>query len=456
MPPSLRPSETSSFATVESAGETKRSRRVLVEYVFIGLVAMGVLFRLVFVLIPGNALRAPWSGGGDTGAYVLLAQNIVEHRGFTYAGQPTAFRPPGYPMLLARFMKTFGQHYVFATRVLQFFEGLIVALLCAEIARRALGKSAAKAALVVALFLPTLVEMSSEILTEATATVLTVVFLYFLVGYTEDTNWLPAIGMSAAVGLGALVRSNLVFLGFVSVGTILRRSRGRFLWRDFSTAIVIPTVLVAPWLWRNHSAFHRPLVYSTQGGFAAIAGVLLPQGRALPGDADKLRAAIGWGLPTELETNAMSRSSLPAEPEIDRRCWQAALRAWRTVGWRLVALTLRKTSYFWLSTDQIFSIGGFSKTQRLIRVTGVLVYWLVLGLGVVGWLRLRRDKPRLAEVLLMYALLVTVLHTPFNMNTRYRITFMDPLLAVLAANTVLTVATKRLSRKCDSVPASGI
>ena len=82
------------------------------------------------------------------------------------------------------------------------------------------------------------------------------------------------------------------------------------------------------------------------------------------------------------------------------------------------------------------------------------MYWLVLGLGVVGWLRLRSDEPALAQVLLMYALLVTVLHVPFNMNTRYRVTFMDPMLASLAGSTVLTIATRSLGGKCGSVPAT--
>jgi 4-amino-4-deoxy-L-arabinose transferase-like glycosyltransferase len=437
---------------VSTAG--RRACRALVGHVFVGLVVVGVLARLAIALIPGDALRAPWSGGGDTEAYVLLAQNIVEHRGFTYAGQPTAFRPPGYPALLAGFMKLFGSHYVLAVRALQWLEGLLVALLCGEIASRAFGKSAAKAVLVIALFLPTLVEMSSEVLTEATATVLTVVFLYFLVRHTENQNWNSAIGMSATVGLGALVRSNLVFLGFVSVWAVFFLSRGRSRWRDLAITVIVPSALIAPWLCRNNEVFHRPLLYSTQGGFAAISGVVAPQGRAVPGEAHELQAAIGWRLPNDLETNAMSRSRLPTEPEIDRRCWQAALRAWRSTGWGLVPLTLRKISYFWLSTDQVFWTQGFSRNQRLIRGIGVLMYWLVLGLGVVGWLRLRSDEPALAQVLLMYALLVTVLHVPFNMNTRYRVTFMDPMLASLAGSTVLTIATRSLGGKCGSVPAA--
>jgi len=420
--------------------------RLALEYGFASLAAIGVLARLVFILIPGNALRTPWSGGGDTAAYVTLAHNIVAHQGFTYAGQPTAFRPPGYPVVLAAFMKAFGRDYVLDVRVFQYFEGLFVAFLCATIARRIFGKEAAKAALVIALFLPTLVEMSGEILTEATATVLTVTFLYFLVRYSDTGHWSSVVGMAVAVGIGALVRSNLAFLGFVSLWVALFRQNSRSKWRDTILAVLVPCILIMPWVWRNHRAFHGSLVFSTQGGYAAVAGILSPQGRAHPGEMEKVEAAVGLPLSAALETNDAVRSRLPAEPEIDRRCWQAAFHVWRETGWRLVPLTLKKLAYFWLSTDQLFWTSGFSRSQRLLRATGVFAYWAVLLLGVAGWFQLRSDRPALAHAFLMYAVLVTLLHIPFNMNTRYRITFMDPMLAVLAGHALVAMGDRRFGR----------
>jgi hypothetical protein len=40
---------------------------------YLPLVALAVAIHLAIVLIPGNSVRTPWSGGGDTDAYVLLA-----------------------------------------------------------------------------------------------------------------------------------------------------------------------------------------------------------------------------------------------------------------------------------------------------------------------------------------------------------------------------------------------
>jgi hypothetical protein len=78
-----------------------------------------------------------------------------------------------------------------------------------------------------------------------------------------------------------------------------------------------------------------------------------------------------------------------------------------------------------------------------LRAAGVFAYWGILGLAVIGWFTLRREKPALAQVLLLYVLLVTAVHLPFNMNTRYRIPFMDPLLVVLGASTIATLADRR-------------
>jgi 4-amino-4-deoxy-L-arabinose transferase-like glycosyltransferase len=429
----------------------KRHPSRLFNYSFLGLLTTGVLGRLAFIAIPGNALQTPWSGGSDAGAYVLLAQNLIGGKGYTYAGQPTAFRPPGYPLLLAAFIDLFGKHYIVAMRGLQFIEGLGVVLLCAAMAVRIFGKTAKKPALLFGLFLPTLVEVTGDILSEMTATLLTAMFLYFLVRYREKQHWHFLVGMSIAVGLGALVRTNLVFLGLVGLVVIFSQKNGRSRLRSAAIFILGPCVLTLPWIARNLEVFHGAVVFSTQGGPAAATGIIEPQGRSQVGDAERIKGALGWVLPQALETNDSSRQLLPGEPEIDRHSWQVAFRLWRESGWDLIPIGLKKLSYFWLSTDQVFWTTSFPISQRALRAIGVFAYWPILGLAVIGWFFLRREKPALAQVFLLYILLVTVLHLPFNMNTRYRIPLMDPLLVVLGAGTMATLVDRRSEQTRDTV-----
>jgi hypothetical protein len=109
------------------------------------------------------------------------------------------------------------------------------------------------------------------------------------------------------------------------------------------------------------------------------------------------------------------------------------------MGWSLIPLALKKLSYFWLSTDQILWTGAFPAFQRAARAMGVIIYWCYLAAALGGWFRLRRVQPLLAQVFLWYAAVVTLFHLPFNMLTRYRMPFADPLIAVLAGAGVIAL-----------------
>ena len=407
-------------------------KRFSIAYGFLGIVFAGFIFRVLIVVLAGGGMRTPWGGGGDTLAYVTLAQNLVAGKGYSYAGLPTAFRPPGYPIILATSMEIFGNHALAAVRWLQFFEGLAVAVLCATIAGRIFGKEAKNVTLVIALFFPTLAIMTGEILTEATATLFASIFLYVLVRYIEKPGWHALMTLAAIVGFAALVRFNMALLGFVVLSMALFRKAGLPKWRSAAVVVILSGLVISPWLIRNLRVFHGSALFSTQGGFAAVAGVVIPQGRALPGDSEKLKSILGWVPPTELETNNPSRLRLAAEPVLDQQCWKAAQRVWRQSGWGLVPMTMEKLSYFWLSTDQLLWTEGFPRLQRIARAGGVIVYWALLSLSIAGWLQTRARNPELARFFLVYAVLVTIMHIPFNMNTRYRMLFIDPLIAVLA------------------------
>jgi 4-amino-4-deoxy-L-arabinose transferase-like glycosyltransferase len=337
-----------------------------------------------------------------------------------------------YPIILAAAIKLFGQHALAAVRWFQFLEGVAAAFFCAATAGMMLGKLAKKATLLIALFFPTLMIMPSILLTESTAIVLVAIFFYLLLRYLGKPSWALLVGLAIVVGLTALVRFNGAFLGLVVLGALFFGKSGLPKWRSAAVTILVSAIVVAPWLVRNWIVFDGNVLFSTQTGFDAAAGILIPQGRNLPGDMEKLKAAIGWELPWRLETNDPSRRELPDEPALNRICSRVALRAWREAGWRVVPITLEKLSYFWLSTDQLFSTKDFKPKVRLERAASVVIYWGLLALAAWGWTLLRRSNPGLAYLLLFYVSIVTMLHMPFNMNTRYRVPLIDPLIAVLA------------------------
>jgi 4-amino-4-deoxy-L-arabinose transferase-like glycosyltransferase len=392
--------------------------------------------------LPGNAPRTPWGGGGDTETYLLLAHNLVEGKGYAYAGMPTALRAPVYPLLLASFLKIFGSHALMAVRCLQFLEGLAVVLLCAALARRLVGETAGKCALLFALFAPTLADMNGEILTEAPATLFATIFLCLLAEYLLQPRWIVLFGLGWVVGLGALTRFNMALLGVVVLCVVVLRKGGLPRWQGAAVTVLLPLILISPWLIRNFVVFHGAALFSTHAGMDALQGVLVPQARALPGDAEKLRAEVGWVPPVDIETNSPARLRLPAEPVLDRQCSIATRKVWRRIGWGLIPIEVKKLSYFWLSTDQLLWTGSFRPRERVERAIGVLVYWAILAVALFGWVQLRARNVQLARTFLFYAALVTVMHLPFNMNTRYRMPFIDPLLVVLAGIGMAAVVSR--------------
>jgi 4-amino-4-deoxy-L-arabinose transferase-like glycosyltransferase len=441
MPPSVpAPRESPPSPSAFPAQQNAKNRAL--SYGVAGLLLLGVIIRILVVALPGNAPRTPWGGGGDTPAYILLAQNLISGKGYAYAGQPTAYRAPVYPLLLAGAIKMFGSYAIAAVRWLQFLAGLLTAYLCAAIAGMIFGRAARKPALIVALFFPTLIIMTGEILTEAVATLVCAVFLYLLVRFFEKPSWSILTGLAATVGLATLVRFNMALFGFVVLWAVLFWKMPLSKWRAVALTIILPGLIISPWLIRNYVVFHGAFVLSTEGGPTAAMGILAPEGRARPGDSQRLVSALGWLPPMELETNDASRHRIGDEADLNRQAWRVTLGLWRKTGWGLVPLTIEKLGYFWLSTDQLLSTDSFRPIVRAGRAGGVVFYWALLGLGIAGWFRLRALKPELAYIFLFYAILVTILHIPFNMNTRLRMPFIDPLLAALGGAGLLMVAER--------------
>jgi hypothetical protein len=257
------------------------------------------------------------------------------------------------------------------------------------------------------------------------------IFLYLLARFFEKPSWGVLTGLAATVGLATLVRFNMALFGIVVLWAVVFWKMPLSKWRAVALTIILPGLIISPWLIRNYVVFHGAFVLSTEGGPTAAMGILAPEGRAQPGDSQRLIGALGWLPPMELETNDPSRNRIGDEASLNRQTWRVTFGLWRETGWGLVPLTIEKLGYFWLSTDQLLSTDAFRPIVRVGRAAGVLFYWALLALGIAGWFELRALKPELAYIFLFYAVLVTILHMPFNMNTRLRMPFIDPMLAML-------------------------
>lgn len=389
---------------------------------------LGLAVRIGLVFLSGNRQISPFSGVGDQIRYLTLADSIFRGQGFSYAGQPTALRPPLYPLFLAVSQMVFGSHYPLAIRAFQLVIGIVIAYLCFLLAENLFGVEAGAMAGAIALALPSLLLISVELQTEQFATLLTVLFLFFFLREIQEKDN-GAVGMGITSGLAALVRFNCAILAIIGVIVCLWSRRST---KDALLVSFIAGLIVAPWIVRNIQVFHGKVLYSSHGGINLLEGVLTPDGRAQNGEDERVRAAVGW-LHTDIEQNNSHRLLFASEEQLDQQARDAAIDAWKNLSWHSrFKLFGMKIVTFWFSKDQLLDSSSFSPAQRELRAIGVMIYWSVLALALVGWMRLFSSSRIAALTIALYLGVVTSAHLPFVMNTRLRIPFIDPLLAVLA------------------------
>jgi Dolichyl-phosphate-mannose-protein mannosyltransferase len=376
--------------------------------------------RLGLVVWAGNAPETPFTGGSDTLAYQALADSVANHRGLSYAGMPTALRPPLYPLFLVLGQMIAGGHYRIFIRLVQLVVGILSAIICAGISRK-LGGSAA-IAFAAGLAAPTLVFFSAEILSETLAALIVAAFFYVVLTASSP------IWAGAVIGLGMLERFNLATLAVAYVIYQFTAKKPSQAVRHVALAGLVAVAVVSPWFVRNLMVFHGQVLYSTHTGTNLLQGLITPDGRTQSGDTDRLKAAAGWTI-SDIETNSLRRTAFPPEPQLDHMATNAALAQLGHVN--PFALIARKLSYFWLSFDQLFRTQNLARDKRLVRVLGILVYWFLLAIGILGWRKVRLRYPHAALLFAVYALVVTVMHVPFVMSTRIRGPLIEPALVIL-------------------------
>jgi 4-amino-4-deoxy-L-arabinose transferase-like glycosyltransferase len=392
----------------------------------------GIVARVFLIVRSGNLPEGVLGGGSDAPAYMLLGNSLFEGHGMSYVGQPTALRAPMYPLLLAALRFVFDGQSLFAMRWIQLLAALATAWICGKTAGLLSSKEAQWPAIALALCAPTLVFFTSQILTETFTALLVATFLYFLASYTFQEETAAMVGMGVCSGLLLLLRFNTPYVPVVAGIAALRMPiTSRSIQRALMP-IALSLVFVSPWLVRNYLVFHGGILYSSQSGTTLFQGAMAPEGRTQPQGLIAMQQRQGWWL-SNIETSKPIRLQYPSEVELNLQARREGIRAWEELGWGAIPLLCKKLGYFWLSTDQLLDTGSFSRSQRLLRLGGVVIYWCILLGAIFGWLRLKKTAPRLAWLFLLYAVFATALHLPFTMNTRLRSPLLEPFLCILAA-----------------------
>ncbi|MFC1453318.1 hypothetical protein ACFLSJ_08255 [Verrucomicrobiota bacterium] len=237
----------------------KHERRLILILVAASLAA-GVLYSARL----GGDLRYP-----DERDYLTLARNMLSLHMMSRNGvDPTAFRPPGYPVLLCWVLLPGGG--VVAARILNFTAMAMCLWLLFLLCRSQASAPAGLLAVVFALGYPVLFYTAGTLYpqTVAACLFLGILCLCFLAPELRAPH---AAAAGALFGVLILTVPTFVFtLAFVCVWLVC--TRGKHGAKAAAVVLAVTLAVMSPWLLRNHMLFDRFVFVSTNGGRNLLIG----------------------------------------------------------------------------------------------------------------------------------------------------------------------------------------
>jgi 4-amino-4-deoxy-L-arabinose transferase-like glycosyltransferase len=251
--------------------------------------------QLALILGFAFALRLVWiafsdwqpTPGDDAYRYDFAARALADGRGYVHLdGTPTAFWPPGYPLLLAVAYRVVGETVTVA-QMLNVVLGTATVGLVYLIGRRTLGERPALVGAGIVACFPSLIFFTSVTMSETAFTFVALLGIYLLLVEAEserprDLRLLLASGL--ILGLASLVRGQALLLPIVLIPFWLRSgiSWPRIAHKLVAVALGIG-LIVAPWTIRNAIELDAPVLISTNAGVdfwighnAAASGDIAP------------------------------------------------------------------------------------------------------------------------------------------------------------------------------------
>ena len=422
--------------TSETTSPTRTERRCLIAL----LVLAGVL-RL------GVICWKPESLAEDRDLYWGIARNLAAGHGFIHPdiGQPTAYRPPSYPFLLAGIVLLGGGPNTLG--VVQICLSVATVWLSWKLGRALKMKTGALLAAAFVAFNPLLIQSTALAMTETLCVFLLTALLWSWF-VTRGDGSRSRLWVGVLFGLAALCRPTVwafaVLAGLISFAVWLasfrsetRRSFGQIARKWWPIALACG-LTIAPWVGRNWLVFGTPIVTTTHGGYTLLLGnndeayrAEIAKPTREPWDSREFQRSLEeqrrW---TKEGTECLTFEEVPAS-EIERDRWMSQ----RALIW-VHEHPRQFAESCWLRVKRFWNfMPGGSDAGSLPRVVrwGMALFFLAeLSLAALGLWRLRRDEWRIWWPLVLLVVSFALVHVVYWSNLRMRAP-VEPVLALLAA-----------------------
>jgi 4-amino-4-deoxy-L-arabinose transferase-like glycosyltransferase len=353
-----------------------RRRTFSAALALIGGAAFGV--RLFYILV---IARAPVGVGGDAGFYHSSA-NLIAHGHFYYReifchAYRTAEHPPLFSLVLS-VGSSLGGDTLLAHRIVGCAIGSCSVVLIGLLGRRIGGPPAGVVAAAIAALYPPLITADGLVMSEPLFVLLVTAALLVAFECSARPSVALALGLGAVTGLAILTRGEgvllLPLLAWPAAYTRSAHVPGRA--ARLAAVTAAAALLVAPWMVRNAVVFHRVILAADSSGVIAGANC-----RDTYYGRD-----IGWWSRDCLERARTRTQLLEGDASTS-----AAVRYARDHVTRLPLVAgvrvLRTFDFF-----QPLRQGNLEPRRRWVDVAGLVFYYPLLILAVIGAIQLRRDR----------------------------------------------------------------
>jgi 4-amino-4-deoxy-L-arabinose transferase-like glycosyltransferase len=388
------------------------------------VLTVAFIVRLGYVLTLGEKLY--WEDEYD---YSALGQSLAEGRGYVNAaGEATAFRPVGYPLLLAALYEA-GLQQPSELRLAQVVLGVIGVWLVYLLALMSMPRLFAVLAALYAALYPYFIFMTGTLLASLWFSVTLLAFVYlFMQGEQKGSLWLFGmsgifLGISALSVTTAVVLAPAAFLWLIFKKKDSLRSILRFA-AVFSAACFL---IIAPWMLRNWQKL-GVVQLSTNGGRNLWLGnnpaSTINTGSDIPMPAD-LQARIEAASEVEADHiySAEAKSFIFANPK------------------RFILLSLKKGAALW-RFDPSPTTAGYSTDPRTDDWVSVLSYTPILLLAIVAFFLAQHPQKREMLLWILFFALFTAVHAVYISKVRFRLP-LDHFLIVMAGFAVYQLFAAR-------------
>lgn len=210
--------------------------------------------------------------GQDEPDYHAIALHLAAGQGFSvFPGEPSAWRPPGYPAFLAAVYMFVGPIPA-VVRLVQCFIGAAFCLLVFLVGQRLADPTVGTISAWMAACYPLFIALNGRLYTETIYLPLVLLAALALANLRQDGLRSAAL-LGLVCGLSALVRPNLAALPLIAaLGLIVAGRPWRRVVTETAVMLAVTAAALTPWTLRNYLALGQFVPVSTNGGITLFVG----------------------------------------------------------------------------------------------------------------------------------------------------------------------------------------